>query len=77
LRWIELKKGRSDMQEEIFKRIERLEDKMEQRFDRIEDRIDSKILELNRDISSFKRFTFGIILAVTGAIEAIKTKLGI
>lgn len=65
------------MQDELIKRIERLEDKMDQRFDRIEDRIDAKILEINKDISSFKRFTFGIIIGITSAIEAIKTKLGL
>ena len=42
----------------------------------LEKKVDSKFLQINRDISSFKRFTFGVILTITSAIEAIKHKLG-
>lgn len=55
----------------------RIEDKMEKRLDRLEDKVDAKFLEINKEIGAFKRFTFGVILGIVGAIEAVKTKLGL
>ena len=55
----------------------RIEDKMEKRLDRLEDKVDAKFLEVNKDLSSFKRLAFGVILTVAGAIEAVKSKIGL
>jgi exopolyphosphatase/pppGpp-phosphohydrolase len=54
----------------------RIEDKMDKRLDRLEDKVDSKFLEINKEISAFKRFTFGVILGISGTIEALKHKMG-
>lgn len=54
----------------------RIEDKMEKRLDRLEDKVDAKFLEINKEISAFKRFTFGVIITIIGTVEAIKSKLG-
>lgn len=55
----------------------RIEDKMDKRLDRLEDKVDAKFLEINKDLSSFKRLAFGVIFTITGTIEAIKHKLGL
>ena len=54
----------------------RIEDKMDKRLDRLEDKVDSKFLEINKEIGAFKRFTFGVILGISGTIEAVKHKMG-
>jgi hypothetical protein len=55
----------------------RIEDKMDKRLDRLEDKVDAKFLEINKDLSSFKRLAFGVIFTITGTVEAIKHKLGL
>lgn len=62
---------------EINRELKELRLEIKSDLNRLEDKIDSKFLEINKDFSAFKRMAFTVILTIAGAIEAVKSKLGL
>jgi hypothetical protein len=61
----------------ISAKIDRAESKFERRMDRLEDKIDERMINMEKDVSSFKKFTFMLFIGLHASAEYIKGKLGL
>lgn len=60
-----------------MERIDRAEVRFEKRLDRLEDKIETRVVNLERDVNAFKKWTATLFISLHAGAEFIKAKLGL